>query len=94
MKGEIKGNKIIILVLVLILVGIGMGIWQYQRQNYRKKMIKFDACLVKCPKGGASCYLPESYNIQRCEAERICRAECREKYGITWEEYNKWKEGK
>ncbi|MCP6718005.1 MAG: hypothetical protein KJI70_00455 [Patescibacteria group bacterium] len=49
-------------------------------------MIRFDACLGTC--SGAS--FENRFSIFS-EDEEKCSEKCREKYAITWEEYNNWK---
>jgi len=77
MKEKIK------IILFLVLTGIAIGVWYWQYQRKQTIMIKFDACLETCPKIGGRLY---------GSPETKCAESCREKYGITWKEYNEWKE--
>lgn len=80
MKEKIKKIYLIGAVIFLIVIIIGIFYWRYQK--YQEKMIKFDACMSRCV----------SYLETGVTGKTGCGDECREKYGVTWEEYSEWME--
>lgn len=76
------------IVVILAIVVVFVFFW-YQNQENDKKMIKIDACLKVC----SNTSFKSVSGLKRFGSPDYtkCREECMEKYGISWEKYNKWK---
>ncbi len=79
-----KKTLIITLPLVALMIIGGAIYWQkYQQQQYHElKLIKMDACIAACP---------NRFDLGKGQEAEVCREKCREKYGVTWEEFNLWR---
>jgi len=84
MKEKITTFQIVIILAIAVFAAF---CW-YQYQKNEKEMIKIDACLKVCSEESS-----ESTGLSRYlkDDDNECREGCREKYGISWEEYSKWK---
>lgn len=79
-----KVYLILTIVLILVIV-IGIFYWK-QNQDYKTKMVRMDACISICPTELSAILFNEE------KERRDCMARCQEKYGLTMEEFNLWKD--
>lgn len=89
---ENKGKGLAIVALIIAVIYTFVYMYQYGHLGFgsrlsEEQMIKFDACYSTCPSGS----IGRKY-YSGSQSPTQCKATCREKYGITEEEYNEWKE--
>ncbi len=105
MKNFIKENWFKITEIIIVLVIVGVALYLFQRFNYQKKLVKVDACFNACYKEFcnpeetrqmlrqvAPSYFATPDDLDVITKAEVCREKCKEKYAITLEEYNSWKE--
>lgn len=88
-KNQEKGLYFAIVGLIVGIIYTLMYMGAYGHLSFltnNNEMVRMDGCVSACPSSsGLAGFLPSSPSSQ-------CKAKCVEKYGITIEDYNNWKE--